>query len=176
MCYLKKNTFKKSRLVNFRRGEGWTCTLITFRRAGQTWVNIEGKWVDPPILKSFVSDIAVFVLKRDVKLQPTDQPSKNPKYATAAFSVFGCLSARPPSHAGSFYCLYRSRHRLCSTLSVRFCHSSDHCSFHGVLCNYASVTNGRDVCLFVYSKRWRRRILQAYSNTTAWTSVIICIV
>jgi len=29
---------------------------------------------------SCVSDIAVFVLKRDVKLQPTDQPTNEPQY------------------------------------------------------------------------------------------------
>jgi len=31
-------------------------------------------------LSTFVSDIAVFVLKRDVKLQPTNQPTNQPTY------------------------------------------------------------------------------------------------
>jgi len=37
-----------------------------------------------------VSDIAVFVLTRDVKLQPTNQPTNQP-YATGPLSYLSCL-------------------------------------------------------------------------------------
>jgi len=47
-----------------------------------------------------ISDIAVFVLKRDVKLQPTNQLGSPPPSSPITHFYAGCLSSRNPATVG----------------------------------------------------------------------------